>query len=255
MIASLPMYDRAEIRTATDRFWALIRSGCQKIGLDAPETLKRDTEDLWQDWTAPDLLLSQTCGFPFRAKLHARVTLIGTPDFGIEGCPPGYYRSILIASAHDKRTTISEFDGADFAYNDAMSQSGWAAAWNQMSPLGFRLRPTLQTGSHWASAVCVAERRADYASLDAVTWRLIQQHEPALAASLKMIDQTDPTPGLPYITARPENAAALFEIVAASIADLAPEDRLALGLRGLVAIPAAAYLAVSIPPDPTQIAA
>ena len=27
----------------------------------------------------PDLVLAQTCGFPYRAKLHHHVTLTGTP--------------------------------------------------------------------------------------------------------------------------------------------------------------------------------
>ena len=80
--------------------------------MEAPEGLQRDPDDLWSQWTSPDLVFSQTCGFPYRARLHGSVTLIGTPDFGVEDCPPGYYRSVLVARADDPRDTVAEFDGS-----------------------------------------------------------------------------------------------------------------------------------------------
>ena len=98
MIASLPMYDRPELRAETDRYWTLIQEELAARGVDAPEALLRDGA-LMPQWESPDLILSQTCGFPYRARLHGRVALVGTPDFGNEGCAPGYYRSVLIAPA------------------------------------------------------------------------------------------------------------------------------------------------------------
>ena len=77
MIASLGMYDRAEAQPANDRFWALIRDGMRARGLAAPDSLTRGAGAYWDAWQSPDLILSQTCGFPYRAKLHDKVTLIG----------------------------------------------------------------------------------------------------------------------------------------------------------------------------------
>lgn len=253
MIASLPMYDRVECADANDRYWAEIRDRCRTVGIAAPNSLTRGKNDLWADWMSADLLFSQTCGFPFRARLHDKVTLIGTPDFGIEGCAPGYYYSVLVVRGDDRRGGIDAFSGAPLAYNEAMSQSGWAAPWRYFTDRGLRISPQLETGGHQLSAQAVADGKADLAALDAVTWRLIRAHEPALAARLRVIGETAPTPGLPYITARSRDGAILFGIVADAIAALSPQDRTTLGLHGMVAIPAADYLAVPIPPPPRQI--
>ncbi|MEZ5755190.1 MAG: PhnD/SsuA/transferrin family substrate-binding protein [Paracoccaceae bacterium] len=251
MIVSLPMYDRPELRAETDRYWALIREELAARGIAAPEGLRRGDAVLMPQWEDPDLILSQTCGFPYRARLHGRVDLVGTPDFGNEGCPPGYYRSILIARADDPREGFAEFDGARIAFNDGMSQSGWAAPVNQARVQGIRLMPGPETGSHRASFLAVAEGRADLAAIDALTWALISEFEDV--SGVKVIGATDPTPALPYITARGRDAGAIRAAIGAAIARLSAADRAALRLRGVVAIPAADYLAVPIPPAPEQI--
>ncbi len=249
MIAALPMYDRPEIRAVTDRYWQLIRQGLATRGIPAPETLRRGDAELMPQWTSPDLLLSQTCGFPFRARLHGQVALVGTPDFGVNGCPPGYYRSVLIARTDDPRTSLAEFDGATLAYNDALSQSGWAAPQNYATALGLAFRAGPATGAHSASLAAVAHGKADLAALDAVTWSLLSEHDPA-AASVRVIGQTDPTPGLPYITARGADSAAIFDAIAAAIDRLNPAERAALRLKSIVRIPAEAYLSIPIPVAP-----
>jgi hypothetical protein len=54
---------------------------------------------------------------------------------------------------------------------------------------------------------------------------------------------------LPYIAGANADQPATFEAVSEAIAGLLPEDAEALGIRGLVAIPKAAYLAVPSPPE------
>lgn len=249
MIAALPMYDRAETAAANDRFWALVRDGLQARGIDAPATLRRGDAELMPQWLAPDLVLSQTCGFPYRARLHGKVQLVGTPDYGVEGCPPGHYRSILIAHPDDPRATLADFDGAAMAYNDGMSQSGWAAAQNQAAKSGIRLAAGLRTGSHRASFLAVAEERAALAGIDAVTFSYLAQFDAALER-VKVIGATDPTPGLPYICAQGIDAGAVLAAVSAAIPALSPDDRALLRLRGIVQLPPEAYLAVASPAIP-----
>lgn len=248
MIASLGMYDRAETAAANDRLWAGIRDGLRARDIAAPEALTRGEGAYWPAWQAPDLVLSQTCGFPYRARLHGRVTLIGTPDYGVEGCPPGHYRSVFVTRTDDPRA-LADFDGLPLAYNEGLSQSGWAAPQNHAAALGLRLRPGLCTGGHRLSALAVAEGRADLAALDAVTWEMLRRWEPA-AAALRVVAVTDPTPGLPYIAAAGADAAATFDAVAEAIAALSPADRETLQLRGLIRIAPEAYLAVPTPPAP-----
>jgi ABC-type phosphate/phosphonate transport system substrate-binding protein len=250
MIASLAMYDFGAAVAANDRFWALIREGLRERGIDAPERLTRGDAAFWPAWEAPDLLLSQTCGYPYRARLHDRVAYVGTPDYGVEGCPPGHYRSVFVVRADDSRQSLAEFDGARFAFNEDLSQSGWAAPQIHAARLGVRLPPALRTGGHRRSAQAVADGRADIAALDAVTHRLLLDNDAALAARIRVIARTEPTPGLPLITARDGPAGVLRLTVGQAIAALAAEDRQALHLKKLISIPAAAYLAVPNPPPP-----
>lgn len=247
------MYDRPETAPANDRLWALIRDGLRHGGHDAPDALTRGAETLWPQWTAPDLVLSQTCGFPYRARLHGQVTLIGTPDYGVVGCAPGHYRSVFVTRRDDARETLADFSGAPFAYNEPMSQSGWAAPQTHAAKLGLRLPPALATGGHRLSALAVAGGRADIAALDAVTWRMLERWDP-VATELRVIAQTEPTPGLPFISAKGADADLMFATISSAIAALGADDMAVLGLRGLVRIPPESYLAVPTPPAPDQFA-
>jgi len=253
MIASLGMYDFGPAQAANDRLWALVHDSLRDRGIDAPDALTRGETAYWDAWQSPDLILSQTCGYPFRARLQGRVTYVGTPDYGVEGCPPGHYRSVFVARADNPRQTLADFDGARFAYNEALSQSGWAAPQTHAAKLGIRLPPALQSGGHRLSALAVAEGRADIAALDAVTHAMLQDVEPQVAG-LRIVALTDPTPGLPYITAAGQDPEPIFTALSEAIAALPAPDRAALRLKGLLRIPLASYLAVPNPPSPEQIA-
>ncbi len=246
MIAALPMYDRPEVAAGNDRLWSLIRDRLRAAGHAAPDRLTR-SDDLWPVWESPALVLAQTCGLPYRARLHERVTLVGTPDYGVEGCAPGWYRSVLVVRADDERGAFAAFDGAALAFNDDLSQSGWAAPLAEASDCGIALRPALRTGSHRGSARAVALGRAEIAAIDAVTWRLILHFDP-FAASLRVIGATEPTPGLPLIAQAGADARTTADAVAGAIAALDAADSLPSGLCGLVRIPTEAYLALPLPP-------
>jgi ABC-type phosphate/phosphonate transport system substrate-binding protein len=241
MIAALPMYDRPELRADTDALWSALRDALRDRGIAAPQTLTRD-RDPWEVWQDADLLFAQTCGLPFRARLHTRVTLVATPDHALPGCPPGHYNSVLIArnAAIPARPRL--------AVNDALSQSGWAALHGWMGVRGVTPGPVTITGAHAASARAVAEGRADLAAIDAQTWRLLVRAGDA-AADLE-IARTDPTPALPYITAATNDPAPIRDALAEALAALPQTTRAALDLHGIVQINAAAYRAVPIPPNP-----
>jgi ABC-type phosphate/phosphonate transport system substrate-binding protein len=161
----------------------------------------------------------------------------------------GYYCSALVVRADDSRTQLADFAAATLAYNEPLSQSGWAAPFAQAAQAGFAFTSAVQTGSHVASARAVADGRADIAALDILTWRMIQRFD-AFAEGLRVLCHTDPTPGLPYITAARDRADALFEAVADALDTLGPETRGKLGFRGLTRIAPEAYLAVPTPPAP-----
>lgn len=245
MIANLMMYQRPELVDAHNRFWALIRKNLDDAGVASPETLSQDAEEFFV-WTHPELVLSQTCGMPYRKWLHEKVQLVGTPDYGLDGCPRGYYRSAIIVRSDDSRTTLGAFRDALFAYNQTFSQSGYAAPFWHLKPEGFWFENRVQTDQHLESAKAVAEGRADIASLDAVTWRNIEKFEP-FAQGLRVLEWTNPTPGLPLITASGNDADLIFGAVERAISQLDDGAKSLLGIRGIVKIPTGDYLKIPNP--------
>lgn len=242
MIAALPMYDLPEIRGATDRFWALVRDALRAGGVPAPDLLSHGG-DPWEIWLSPELVLAQTCGLPFRARLHDRVTLVSTPDYGLAGCPASHYNSVIITRMGD--------DGSRAAINDPLSQSGWAALRDWAAAEGRAIAVSLISGGHEASARAVLDGRADLAAIDAQTWRLLCRHRP-WTADLRVLAQTPPTPGLPLVTARGRDPVPFRAALDAALAALGRDDRAALGLVGFTAIPPAHYLALPVPPAPVM---
>ncbi|WP_022702685.1 phosphate/phosphite/phosphonate ABC transporter substrate-binding protein [Pseudorhodobacter ferrugineus] len=245
MIANLMMYERPQLADAHDRYWALISQNLTAAGMNNPETLSQTAEEFFV-WNHPDLVLSQTCGMPYRTWLHHKVQLVGTPDYGLADCPAGYYRSAIIVRADDPRTQIAAFKDAVFAYNQTFSQSGYAAPFYHLKPQGIWFENRFQTHQHVGSARAVATGQADIASIDAVTWRNIEKFEP-FATGLRVLDWTTPTPGLPLITASGNNADLVFNAVRAAIAALEDQDKALLGITGIVKIPKADYLKYSNP--------
>ena len=242
------MYARPQLADAHSRLWKLIRLRLSEVGIDSPSALSQDAEEFGV-WLNPQLVLSQTCGMPYRLALHRNVKLVGTPDYGLIDCPAGYYRSALVVRTDDPRNDLIEFQPSILAFNEPFSQSGYASVYWHAKQRGFWFSNTLKTGQHLASAFAVAKGTASIASLDAVTWRMIQQYE-SIAEQLRVLEWTKPTPGLPLITSLKHDEGDIHAAVCRAIDDLSEEDQALLGINGLVKIPACDYLAIANPDLP-----
>ena len=240
MIATLPMYDRPETRAANDRFYTLFRESLSK----SPPELSRDETH----WLNPDLLLSQTCSLPYRAILHNDVRLVATPVHDLP-CPAGYYYSVLIARADDDRRDLADYHQSTLAINSPVSQSGWGAMDQVARQKDVSFERVIETGSHQKSAEAVAEGDADIAAIDAVCWTMITRWD-AFAPNLRVIDETPPSPALPYITAVQNNPAPLQDALLTAVRGLSEEDRQTLCLIDITYIQPSEYLAMHIPPAP-----
>lgn len=235
MIAAFPMYDRPENRAAHDALWAGIR---ENLGY-GPHGLSRNINYL-ESWAHPDLLIGQICNLPYRAKFRDQLTRIGCGDYGLSDTPPGYYHAVLITRTEDASRGLGPACLGTFAYNDVLSQSGWGAPLALIQKKGLAFRDTLETGSHLASLLAVADGRASLASIDAITWSMFQKWEPQ-SAGLSVIARTGLSPGMTFVTRNTNDPAPLFDAMQKAISDLPSEHAKTLGLRGLVALPDGAY--------------
>jgi len=238
------MYERPENAAAHDRFWSLIRARLGK----GPKRLSRPCCGAgWSVWESPDLFLGQTCGLPYRTRLHGKVRLVGTLDHGLPHCPAGHYYSVIVVPRARAQEMLGDVRSLRLAFNARISQSGWAAPVAWLQARGLVVSSTHETGSHRLSARAVAQGCADVAGLDALSWALMQRFDD-VTDDLAVIAHTPPTPGLPCITAAHQDPAPLFDAMQHAIEALCAEDRALLHLRGLVHISAAEYLAVADPP-------
>lgn len=230
---------------AYNRYWGLVRDQLRESGVAAPDALSL-YKDESSPWLRDDLLLGQTCGMPYRHDLHDKVQLVGTPDYGVSDCPPGYYRSVFVTRRANSVTNVSKFADLRFVCNHRGSQSGCAAPLVFAADNGFTFSQLAESGSHRSSARMVAEGAADITCIDAVSWRFMVRHDD-FAGELKVIAKTAATPGLPYITASANDRELLFDALKRAIRELKEDDRQSLGLRSIAYIPAEDYLAVRDP--------
>jgi ABC-type phosphate/phosphonate transport system substrate-binding protein len=240
MPVSLPMYDWPEVRAATDAWWAGL---ARHLGASGGLERAGDHAGLW---LRPDLLFSQTCGYPFTHALCGKVQLLGTPHYRAEGCEGPRYCSIVFA--RERPGDLGSLRGAAAAVNAPDSMSGMLALKLVFAPHAREGRffgRTLWTGSHAASMMAVREGAADVCAIDCVCVALARRYRPDLLDGLVEIARSPMVPGLPYVTAasRPAgDVARLRAGIAAAFRDPAlAEAREALLLDGLSLLEAADY--------------
>ena len=247
-LASLPMYDLPELRAATDAWWrGLARSFEREDIAKLPDSL--DRRESYQDvWLAPDLLFSQTCGYPLTHALAGRVELVATPCYRADGCDGPNYCSFLIVGAESRARGIGDLRGLRCAVNGLDSQSGYNALRSVVSTVardGRFFGSVAITGSHAASLALVASGRADVAAIDCVTHGLLARYRPQALAGTRVLCRTASAPGLPYVTRAGADADLLRRLRSGldhAFEDSALRDvRDALLLEGAAVLPLAAY--------------
>ncbi|HUE47453.1 MAG TPA: PhnD/SsuA/transferrin family substrate-binding protein [Aestuariivirgaceae bacterium] len=247
MIATLPMYDWPEVCEATDVWWAGLARHLRGAGFEAPDRLTR-SGDPGTQWRRPDLLVSQTCGFPLMHDYRDRLEVLATPVYDVEGCSGASYSSLIVVPADGGASRLEDLAGATAAYNAADSLSGHLAFKCVFAPLskdGRFFDRLVESGSHRASIQLVCDRKADVAAIDCVSFALARRHHPELAAGLAVIAYGPAAPALPYVTAAGRPAGEIERLkhaLSAAAADPAlAVPREALFIAGLEFLPPDAY--------------
>ncbi|MXN76166.1 PhnD/SsuA/transferrin family substrate-binding protein [Burkholderia sp. 4701] len=210
-IAGLPMYNvtprhaalwRALLRDALD---VLARAG----GPSGVTLLDEPFGELAPLWRREDLLLSQTCGFPFRVLgLGEVVRLIATPRFDAQGCDGARYRSMLVVSARAHAagaTTLAACRGLRAAFNGDDSHSGMNAFRHAVAPHahdGRFFSSVARFGSHLNVLHALGAGAADCAAIDCVTFAYVRDALPDVLRDVRVIGTTARAPGLPLIASR-----------------------------------------------------
>jgi ABC-type phosphate/phosphonate transport system substrate-binding protein len=158
--------------------------------------------DLPSFWQREDVLLTQTCGYPYMKTLRGNAALLATPCYDFPGCESADYASAIIVRAGSDIQTLADARGRTAAANDPNSNSGMNVLRHAVSLLAWQGRffgEVKWSGSHAASLRMVKEGEADIAAIDCVTYGYLKQEQPESVSGTKILQYTASTPGLPLI--------------------------------------------------------
>ncbi|MFJ4194592.1 phosphate/phosphite/phosphonate ABC transporter substrate-binding protein [Pseudomonas sp. NPDC089534] len=228
--AELLMYTAPEpIRAANERWLAHIldRLGHSRLsaeGLSLPEL-----------WLSPDLLLTQTCGYPLMTALQGRVRVVGRPRYELSDSSAGHHCSLILARDVDPRRTLADFRGSRGVINNDDSNSGMNLLRQRLAPLqrdGRFFASVGHSGGHRESLRWLREERADLAAIDSVTYAYLARHAADEVQGLRVVERSAPSPTLPFITrigATDEQVESLRQVMNRSLKQL-PDVARILGL-------------------------
>lgn len=235
-VASLPMYDRPELRAETDALWAFIRHRLRASGVDdVPEQLSRPADHtlVWRD---PQLLFTQTCGYDLRHDFADQHHLLGAPVSTALGCVGATYASFHLVRHDDPARDMADLRGRRAAFNERTSFSGRVTLELAVAPLavgGAFFSHVVETGAHEASAEAVVEGRADVSCIDCHTFALMQRARPALAGALRIVGRSPQAPAPPYV-AGPATSEEIRRALAAALLEAGTAPELADVRRALL---------------------
>lgn len=239
-VASLSMYEIAETAVATNAWWDGIARSFIAAGVtNVPVALTRP--GMGSDfWLRPDLLFSQTCGYPMITMLSGQVSLLATPGYDAPGCAGADYASLVVVGNEAPWKDFQDLRGKTCAVNGVESWSGHHALRLLIAREGGQGGPfcrAIESGEHAASVAAVADGRVDFAAVDCVTYATLSRHKPAVVAGTRVLCRTPAMPGLPLIAGQ---AASVGDIeamragLAVAAADPALADaRKSLGVTGM----------------------
>ena len=195
------MYNLNEIQDYNNIWWNAIRSNCKTNGLNAPELLQTNVQ-LQDLGKSGQLFLGQTCGWPLTIN-QSSYNVVGVPKYSCNGCIDDRYRSvIIIRNDLYMDNSISQMKNRTVAINSRTSCSGCLLLAATIGKDIMKSMKVIYTGAHVLSVQAVNDGQADYASIDCVTFALIQKHRPELLVNIKVIGYTLSCPSLPYVTSR-----------------------------------------------------
>ncbi|MQA19729.1 phosphate/phosphite/phosphonate ABC transporter substrate-binding protein [Rugamonas rivuli] len=197
---ALPMYNVSP--RIEGAYEALLLALAGEAGVNAELVRPHDLPSFWR---SPELLLSQTCGYPYMTQLRGEVALLATPCFDFHGCEGSDYRSAIVVREGGGIRSLADARGRVAAVNERHSHSGMNALRHAVAPHtrdGRFFASVKWSGSHAASLRLVREGAAAIAAIDSATFGYLALEQPDSLRGLSILQYSAPSPGLPLIAGR-----------------------------------------------------
>jgi ABC-type phosphate/phosphonate transport system substrate-binding protein len=246
--ASLPMYNLPEMREANARLWAALRSLLAEKGVtDLPDALTVERPPV-PERIGPEVLFSQTCGYPLETIFRGQATRLGTPCYDAPGCDGPSHCGLFVVPAGSLARELRDLKGSVFLLNNRHSNSGMNLPRRALAEIAggctFFAR-VIETGSQPGNLDRIAGGEADATAVDCVTYAFWRQHRPEAAARTRILAEAPPSPAIPFVTSAGTPAASV-EILRSALRELVQSPRYAaacagLRLKGIADVPDSAY--------------
>jgi ABC-type phosphate/phosphonate transport system substrate-binding protein len=199
----LPMYDPAELHETVDAWWSGLARAFRAEGVaDVPDRIDRSLS-LDALWGAPDLLFTQTCGYPLFGSWAGRFQYLATPRYSALGCEGANYCSWIVVAADSPARHLEDLRGVRCSVSARHSHSGYNALRSLFAPLAKNGRffgSVSLSGGHAESLAQLGRGEVDVAAIDCVTHALLSRCRSRAIAATRIIGRTGNAPGLPYAT-------------------------------------------------------
>ncbi len=250
-LASLPMYNLPEMRVANTRLWEALRGLLIEHGLsDPPQTLVFDRGPV-PERIEPELLFSQTCGFPLETVFRGQAIRLGTPVYDAPGCDGPTHCAFFVVPEGSPAQTLADVKGGVFLLNSPVSNSGMNLPRRALAEIAGGqafFGGVVETGGHPASLARMLAGEGDVASIDCVTYAFWRRYRPEAAMRVRIIGQTPRSPAIPFVTSV-ATPPPIVEILRDALRRVATEPRYAavragLMISGIEDLPDEAYRAL-----------
>ena len=208
--ATLPLYDLAETRIQTDALWNGLASSFRRNGIkNVPDTLFRG-EKTYQK----KLFFGQICGFPLTHEYAGRFKVIATPLYRTPYFSGPEYLSVITVHKQCKWQKLEDARGSRVAINSRSSHSGYNILRLMVTP--FTNESTFfskvsVSGAHRQSLALIRQKQADLASIDGLTWSMLERYAPEALEGCRILTLSPPVPAPVFVTEK-ETSQAMLEL-------------------------------------------
>jgi len=231
--------------TVASAWRALFAEVGERAGVDLQWLEHQPPKPLAELWQRDDVACAFICGYPWstwRGEKRPVPLAVPQPSNRLSAGRPHYWSDVVVR-ADARFASLDDLFGARMAYTIVDSQSGYQALRTMLAQrsqgraLFAATVGPLVTPRRVVEAVLAGD--ADAGPLDSYWHDLLRRHEPEVAARLRVVARTPPTP-MPFVAAAAAVPADVRTRLAVALRD-APVDADALQIDGFAAVDPAAY--------------
>jgi ABC-type phosphate/phosphonate transport system substrate-binding protein len=221
----------------------LVKAGLREV----PESLSFERLPV-PEQIGPEVLFSQTCGYPLETIFCGQAIRLGTPCYAVPGCDGPTHCGLFVVPAGSAARELRDLRGGVFLFNNRHSNSGMNLPRRALADIADG-RPffakVIETGSHPGNLDRIARGEADATAVDNVTYAFWCHYRPDAARQVRVLAPTPPSPAIPFVTSV-ATPAATVQILRKALSVLAHDARYeavraGLLLTDIVVLPDTAY--------------